>query len=136
MPVRSPRRQARSRRSVCGRPHGFAQLRLASLHLMNITSFANLDIKGCVAGRRVAASRLASRGISSSTANLVKNGQDQNVVVMVQCYVRDASDSTLEDMIARLRAYHEEAGIDWVQFESPHSVDDIRAARTAYQRGR
>ena len=34
---------------------------------------------------------------------------------------------TLEDTIARLRAYREEAGVDWVQFESPHSIDEIRA---------
>ena len=48
---------------------------------------------------------------------------------MAQCYARDASNGTLEDTIARLRAYREEAGVDWVQFESPHSVDEIRAAR-------
>ena len=50
---------------------------------------------------------------------------------MAQCYARDASDGTLEDTIARLRAYREEAGVDWVQFESPHSIDEIRAARAA-----
>jgi 2-methylisocitrate lyase-like PEP mutase family enzyme len=37
----------------------------------------------------------------------------------------------VEDTIARLRAYREEAGVDWVQFESPHSVDEIKAARAA-----
>ena len=31
----------------------------------------------------------------------------------------------------RLGAYRDEAGVDWVQFESPHSVDEIRAARAA-----
>ncbi|MGA7264254.1 MAG: hypothetical protein WBX30_25665 [Stellaceae bacterium] len=51
--------------------------------------------------------------------------------MMAQCYARDASDGTLEDTIARLRAYREEAGVDWVQFESPHSIDEIRAARGA-----
>ena len=30
---------------------------------------------------------------------------------------------------ARLKAYREEAGVDWVQLESPHSVDEIKAAR-------
>jgi 2-methylisocitrate lyase-like PEP mutase family enzyme len=50
---------------------------------------------------------------------------------MAQCYARDASDGTLEDTIARLRAYREEAGVDWIQFESPHSIDKIRAARAA-----
>ena len=61
----------------------------------------------------------------------MKNELDRNFVVMAQCYARDASNGTLEDTIARLRAYREEAGVDWVQFESPHSVDEIRAARAA-----
>ncbi len=30
-----------------------------------------------------------------------------------------------------MKAYREEAGVDWVQFESPHSVDEIKAARAA-----
>ena len=61
----------------------------------------------------------------------MKNELDPNFVVMAQCYARDAAEGTLEDTIARLRAYREEAGVDWVQFESPHSVDEIRAARAA-----
>jgi 2-methylisocitrate lyase-like PEP mutase family enzyme len=61
----------------------------------------------------------------------MKNELDPNFVVMAQCYARDAVSGTLEDMIARLRAYREMAGVDWVQFESPHSVDEIRAARAA-----
>src|SRR4051812_26456285 len=61
----------------------------------------------------------------------MKNELDPNFVVMAQCYARDASDGTLEDTIARLLAYRDEAGVDWVQFESPHSVDEIRAARAA-----
>src|SRR5207253_2804591 len=61
----------------------------------------------------------------------MKNELDPNFVVMAQCYARDASLGTLEDTIARLRAYREEAGVDWVQFESPHSVDEIKAARAA-----
>jgi 2,3-dimethylmalate lyase len=61
----------------------------------------------------------------------MKNELDPNFVVMAQCYARDAADGTLDDTIARLRAYGEEAGVDWVQFESPHSVDEIRAARAA-----
>src|SRR5499425_2373170 len=61
----------------------------------------------------------------------MKNELDPNFVVMAQCYARDAVDGTLEDTIARLRAYREQAGVDWVQFESPHSVDEIRAARAA-----
>src|SRR5580698_4338140 len=61
----------------------------------------------------------------------MKNELDPNFVIMAQCYARDASDGTLEDTIARLLAYRDEAGVDWVQFESPHSVDEIRAARAA-----
>ena len=61
----------------------------------------------------------------------MKNELDPNFVVMAQCYARDAVDGAFEDTIARLRAYREEAGVDWVQFESPHSVDEIKAARAA-----
>jgi 2,3-dimethylmalate lyase len=50
---------------------------------------------------------------------------------MAQCYARDASGGTLANTIARMKAYREAAGVDWVQFESPHSVDEIRAARAA-----
>jgi len=41
----------------------------------------------------------------------MKNELDPNFVVMAQCYARDASNGTLEDTIARLRAYREEAGV-------------------------
>ena len=61
----------------------------------------------------------------------MKNELDPNFVVMAQCYARDASDGTLEDTIQRLRAYRDEAGVDWVQFESPHSIDEIRRRRRA-----
>lgn len=61
----------------------------------------------------------------------MKNELDPDFVVMAQCYARDAAGGTLADTITRLRAYREEAGVDWVQFESPHSVDEIRAARAA-----
>jgi 2-methylisocitrate lyase-like PEP mutase family enzyme len=36
-----------------------------------------------------------------------------------------------DQSVARLRAYRDEAGVDWVQFESPHSIDKIKAARAA-----
>src|ERR1700749_1189157 len=54
----------------------------------------------------------------------MKNELDPNFVVMAQCYARDAGGGTLDDTIARLRAYREEAGVDWVQFESPPSIDE------------
>ncbi len=61
----------------------------------------------------------------------MKNELDPNFVVMAQCYARDAANSDLEDTIARLKAYHEVAGVDWVQLESPHTPDEIKRARAA-----
>jgi 2-methylisocitrate lyase-like PEP mutase family enzyme len=61
----------------------------------------------------------------------MKNELDPDFVVMAQCYARDAANSGLEDCIARLQAYKEKAGVDWVQLESPHSIAEIRRARAA-----
>jgi 2-methylisocitrate lyase-like PEP mutase family enzyme/predicted TIM-barrel fold metal-dependent hydrolase len=61
----------------------------------------------------------------------MKNELDPNFVVMAQCYARDANGGSLDDTIVRMKAYREQAGVDWVQFESPHSVDEIKAARAA-----
>lgn len=63
----------------------------------------------------------------------MKNELDPDFVVMAQCYARDAANSSLEDCLARLKAYGEEAGVDWVQLESPHSEDEIRQARAAVE---
>jgi 2-methylisocitrate lyase-like PEP mutase family enzyme len=62
----------------------------------------------------------------------MKNELDPNFVIMAQCYARDAVGSDLDSTIERLRAYKEEAGVDWVQLESPHSTDEIRLARAAF----
>src|SRR5580704_6722613 len=56
---------------------------------------------------------------------------DPNFVIMAQCYARDADNSSLDDALSRLKAYREDAGVDWVQLESPHSVEEIKAARQA-----
>jgi 2,3-dimethylmalate lyase len=61
----------------------------------------------------------------------MKNELDPNFVVMAQCYARDATSGTLQDTIERIKAYRREAGVDWVQFESPHSIDEIKVARAA-----
>jgi 2-methylisocitrate lyase-like PEP mutase family enzyme len=63
----------------------------------------------------------------------MKNELDPNFVVMAQCYARDAANSSFDDMLVRLKAYREEAGVDWVQLESPHSSDEIRRARAAVE---
>jgi 2-methylisocitrate lyase-like PEP mutase family enzyme len=63
----------------------------------------------------------------------MKNELDPDFVVMAQCYARDAANSSLDDALARLKAYREAAGVDWVQLESPHSVDEIKRARTAVE---
>jgi 2,3-dimethylmalate lyase len=63
----------------------------------------------------------------------MKNELDPNFVIMAQCYARDAANSGLDDALLRLKAYREDAGVDWVQLESPHSVDEIRAARAAVE---
>jgi 2-methylisocitrate lyase-like PEP mutase family enzyme len=61
----------------------------------------------------------------------MRNELDPDFVIMAQCYARDADNGGLDDCLARLRAYERDAGVDWVQLESPHSVDEIRRARAA-----
>ena len=63
----------------------------------------------------------------------MKNELDPSFVVMAQCYARDAANSSFDDALVRLKAYREEAGVDWVQLESPHSVDEIKLARAAVE---
>jgi 2-methylisocitrate lyase-like PEP mutase family enzyme len=60
-----------------------------------------------------------------------KNELDPDFVVMAQCYARDAANGGLEDALRRLSAYETEAGVDWVQLESPHSTEEIAMARKA-----
>ena len=59
----------------------------------------------------------------------MKNELDPDFVVMAQCYARDAANSSFDDSLVRLKAYKQEAGVDWVQLESPHSVEEIKHAR-------
>jgi 2-methylisocitrate lyase-like PEP mutase family enzyme len=61
----------------------------------------------------------------------MKNDLDPDFVIMAQCYARDAANGGLEDALQRLAAYRREAGVDWVQLESPHSVAEIKQAREA-----
>jgi len=61
----------------------------------------------------------------------MRNELDPDFVVMAQCYARDADNSGFDDALKRLKAYKEQGGVDWVQLESPHSVEEIRRARAA-----
>jgi 2,3-dimethylmalate lyase len=61
----------------------------------------------------------------------MKNELDPDFVVMAQCYARDAANGGLDEAIVRLQAYEKDAGVDWVQLESPHSIDEIKRARAA-----
>src|SRR5215472_3733783 len=61
----------------------------------------------------------------------MRNELDPDFVVMAQCYARDAENSGLDDALKRLKAYKEQGGVDWVQLESPHSVEEIKRARAA-----
>ena len=61
----------------------------------------------------------------------MRNELDPSFVIMAQCYARDATNGGLDACIERLQAYERDAGVDWVQFESPHSEDEIRRARAA-----
>src|SRR5688572_29241544 len=63
----------------------------------------------------------------------MKNELDPDFVVMAQCYARDAANSSLEDCLKRLSAYEKEAGVDWVQLESPHSMEEIKRARAVVE---
>src|SRR4029450_13298567 len=59
----------------------------------------------------------------------MKNELDRDFVVMAQCYARDAANSSFDDSLVRLKAYKQEAGVDWVQLESPHAIHEIKGAR-------
>lgn len=63
------------------------------------------------------------------TAVEARNEIDPDFVIMAQCYARDAVGGGLEECIQRLQLYGAEAGVDWVQFESPHSLDELKRVR-------
>jgi 2-methylisocitrate lyase-like PEP mutase family enzyme len=63
------------------------------------------------------------------TAVEARNEIDPDFVIMAQCYARDAAGGGLDELIQRLRLYREEGQVDWVQFESPHSLDELKRVR-------
>jgi 2-methylisocitrate lyase-like PEP mutase family enzyme len=58
-----------------------------------------------------------------------KNELDRDFVIMAQCYARNAVNGGMAETLKRLRLYEKQAGVDWVQFEAPHSVQEIKQAR-------
>ena len=60
-----------------------------------------------------------------------KNEIDPDFVIMAQCYARNAGNGGMAETLTRLRLYEKEGGVDWVQFEAPHSIAEIRRARKA-----
>src|ERR1700733_4113245 len=77
---------------------------------------------GIMAGRRLV-------GECVHAAGDMNNELDPDFVVMAQCYARDAANGGLDVALDRLAAYQSQAGVDWVQLESPHSVEEIAHAR-------
>jgi 2-methylisocitrate lyase-like PEP mutase family enzyme len=60
-----------------------------------------------------------------------KNEIDSDFVIMAQCYARNAVNGGMAETLKRLGLYESAAGADWVQFEAPHSIDEIKRARKA-----
>jgi 2,3-dimethylmalate lyase len=58
-----------------------------------------------------------------------KNEIDPDFVIMAQCYARNAVNGGMTETLKRLRLYEKEGRVDWVQFEAPHSIDEIKRAR-------
>jgi 2-methylisocitrate lyase-like PEP mutase family enzyme len=56
---------------------------------------------------------------------------DPDFVIMAQCYARDAVDGGMQECIERLRLYRDAGRVDWVQFESPHSLEEVKQVRAA-----
>jgi 2,3-dimethylmalate lyase len=60
-----------------------------------------------------------------------KNEVDRDFVIMAQCYARNAINGGMAETLKRLRLYEKDGGVDWVQFEAPHSISEIKRARGA-----
>jgi 2-methylisocitrate lyase-like PEP mutase family enzyme len=58
-----------------------------------------------------------------------KRELDPNFVIMAQCYAGEAINGSYTEALARMHAYRAEAGVDWVQFTAPRSLDQVREAR-------
>jgi 2,3-dimethylmalate lyase len=60
-----------------------------------------------------------------------KNEVDRDFVIMAQCYARNAINGGMAETLKRLRLYEKYGSVDWVQFEAPHSINEIKRARKA-----
>jgi 2,3-dimethylmalate lyase len=86
--------------------------------------------------RRTMSSGIAVIGRDEAVARYrvavdAKNELDPDFVIMAQCYARNAVNGGMAETLRRLRLYEKDAKVDWVQFEAPHSVDEIKRARQA-----
>src|ERR671933_680151 len=58
-----------------------------------------------------------------------KRELDPDFVIMAQCYAGEAVNGGYDEALRRMRMYREAAGVDWVQFTAPRSMDQVREAR-------
>jgi 2-methylisocitrate lyase-like PEP mutase family enzyme len=58
-----------------------------------------------------------------------RNELDPNFVIMAQCYAGAAANGGFEEALERMHLYEDVAGVDWVQFTSPNSIEQIQRAR-------
>lgn len=61
----------------------------------------------------------------------MRNELDPNFVIMAQCYTGEAANGGFEEAVRRMKLYKQEAGVDWVQFTAPRSLDEAKRARDA-----
>jgi 2,3-dimethylmalate lyase len=58
----------------------------------------------------------------------MKNEMDPDFVISALCYAREAVNGGMEECLRRIKAY-EATGVDWVQMQAPHSLEEIKQAR-------
>lgn len=63
----------------------------------------------------------------------MRNELDPNFVIMAQCYTGEAANGGFQEALRRMKLYKQEAGVDWVQFTAPRSLDEAREARRAVE---
>jgi 2-methylisocitrate lyase-like PEP mutase family enzyme len=62
-----------------------------------------------------------------------KRELDPDFVIMAQCYAGEAVNGGYDEALRRMRLYREVAGVDWVQFTAPRSLEQVRQARQAVE---